>query len=77
MSSNKPTLQQYKQQLETLGEFDMGPVADITFRLSELLGPVYRKKLDAFLSSDEVYKPDATRNKLIAIISEHLASESN
>ncbi|MCB9808270.1 hypothetical protein H6770_03345 [Candidatus Peribacteria bacterium] len=73
----KGQLLAFKKRLLQLGEFDVGPVAEITFRLSQILNPQMESKLNEFLGSEEIYKPDATRRKLIELIDTSLASELN
>lgn len=77
MLTNNTELQSHRKKLETLGEFDIGPVADIAFRVGQIIGPTHNAILNTFLTSDKVYEPDATRKKLIDIIDSCLAAETN
>ena len=75
--SNIERLQSYRMALETLGHCDIGPMARITHDISKLLDVHHQRILEDFLFSEGAYENDTTRRKLLSIIDECLAADTN
>ncbi len=74
---NTQQLEEFRTRLEQADEFDMQTVSDVVGHIGAILGPTHNQMLNTFLTSQEVYKPDATRKKLLAIIDDCLNPEKN